>query len=129
VRNVWVAEVRRSTEIGDACRVLLLTMAAEGMTEKGYVSIPRARLAELLNRHPQRITERIAEAVKVGFLVRVGGKAHEGKTASFAANFPPSRGNGRAVTSEPSDTTRGNGSAVTSNRLALSGHAPPRAER
>ncbi len=92
VREAWLAEVRRSPEIGDGCRVLLLTMAAEGMTEKGYTSIPRARLAELLDRHPQRITERIGEAIKKGFLVRVGdGKAYQGKTAQYAANLPRQR--------------------------------------
>lgn len=121
VREAWLAEVRRSTEIGDACRVLLLTMAAEGMTEKGYVSIPRTKLADLLGRHPQRITERIGEAIKAGFLVRVGGKAYEGKTANYAANFPPSRGNGKSVSSKPADPSRGNGSAVTSDRLPLQG--------
>lgn len=118
VRDAWLEDVRRSTDIGDACRVLLMTMAAEGMTEKGYTSIPRTKLAELLGRHPQRVTERIGEAIKAGFLVRVG-DAYEGKTASYAANFPTSRGNGRAVTSQTPGTPRGNGSAVTSERLPL----------
>lgn len=117
VRESWVADVRRSTEIGDACRVLLLTMATEGMTEKGYASIPRAKLADLLGRHPQRVTDRIAEAVRVGFLVRVGGPAHEGKTATYAASFPTPRGNGGAVSSQVLGSASGNGSAVTSDRL------------
>ena len=118
VRTRWVAAVRRSPEIGDACRVLLLTMAAEGMTQRGYVSIPRANLATMLDRHPQRITERIGEAIKRGFLVRIG-SAHEGMTASYAASFPTARANGSAVSSCASETSRANGPAVTSDRLAL----------
>jgi hypothetical protein len=132
LRDAWLVDVRCSSEIGDACRVLLLTMAAEGMTERGYVSIPRTKLADLLGRHPQRVTERIGEAIKAGYLVRLkaghrGRNGEDGMTSTYAASFPVDgeKANGGAVTFPTPSESIGNGSAVTRDRLPISLPAGP----
>ncbi len=125
VRGRWVAEIRSSSKIGDACRVLLMVMA-DDMTERGYVSVPREKLAKAIGRHPQRVTERIAEAITKGYLVRLqtghrGRAGEKGMTSSYAASFPASGqiGNGRAVTYPRTDSAVGNGTAVTLDRLPI----------
>lgn len=87
VRERWRAEVYRTHLVGEACRVLLLLLA-EHMDDRGYVRVPREQLARTLDVKPQRVTDRISEATRAGFLVRLGG-GHNARTAQYAANFPP----------------------------------------
>ena len=77
-------------DIGDACKVLLLVLAAR-MTNAGYVSVPRRDLADLLGVHPQRIAERIATAVEHDLLMKTGG-GYAGRTAEYTAVIPTGKG-------------------------------------
>lgn len=86
LRKRWVTEVLRSERIGDACRVLLLAMAQQ-MTDSGAVSMRRDDLAAILNRHPRRVAERMAEARQAGFLDLLAG-GHRGRPVEYAAKIP-----------------------------------------
>jgi hypothetical protein len=89
-RDRWVVEVLKADYIGDACRVLLLTLAMT-MTDKGMVSVPRESLAAILGKHERRISERIAEAVSAGLLDRAGG-GYRGRTSEYMAYLPAVKG-------------------------------------
>jgi len=89
-RDRWIAEVLKAHYIGDACRVLLLTLAMT-MTDKGTVSVPRESLAAILGKHERRISERIAEAVTAGLLDRAGG-GYRGRTSEYMAYLPTGKG-------------------------------------
>jgi hypothetical protein len=93
LRARWRAEVLRSTAITDATRVLLLVLA-DRMRANGTVSVPRAELAKILGRSPQRITDRILAAKKAGLLDTVGG-GYRGRTAVYVARL---KGNRSTVT-------------------------------
>lgn len=86
LRDRWRAEVYRSPLISDSVRVVLLVLA-DHMTSRGYVSVPRTKLAAKLGRSPRRITERLEKARAAGFLdvVRNG---RPGQTAEYVATFP-----------------------------------------
>jgi len=90
LRDRWTAEVLRADYIGDACRVLLLTLAMT-MTDKGNVSVSRESLATALGKHERRISERIAEAVAAGLLDRAGG-GYRGRTSQYTAYLPAGKG-------------------------------------
>lgn len=83
VRAQWRDRVIQSKRIDNATRVLLLVMY-DDMNERGYVSVPRSRLAERLQVHPSRITERIKRAKEARLLdsIVVG---RPGMTAVYAA--------------------------------------------
>lgn len=93
LRARWRAEVVRSPRITDSVRVVLLVLA-EHMTDAGYVSVPRSRLAAELNRSPRRITERIEKAREAGFLDVVR-RGMPGRTAEYVATMPPDGADGR----------------------------------
>lgn len=86
LRGRWRAEVIRSARISDSVRVVLLVLADE-MTAAGYVSVPRRKIAETINRHEARVTERLTKAISAGFLsvVRAG---RPGRTAEYCATLP-----------------------------------------
>jgi hypothetical protein len=91
VRDVWHAEVLRTSLVRDACRVLLLHMAtacdSQGrhlMTDTGRIRVPRERLAADLGINPKRVTDRITEATRAGLLVKVGG-GHNGQVSQYMA--------------------------------------------
>jgi hypothetical protein len=102
LRDRWRTIVYCTPTIGDACRVLLLLLS-ETMTDAGYVSVPRAALADQLNVYPQRITDRVGEAVKANLLQKVGGGYH-GVTAQYVAVLPL-EGNGSGGTYRASKVT------------------------
>lgn len=85
LRDRWRDQaVIPNTEIGDACKVLLLVMATK-MTDRGYLAgVSREHLAETLGVHPRRIAERIDTAKRHELLVKVGGGYH-GRTAEYVA--------------------------------------------
>ncbi|MGI8680655.1 MAG: hypothetical protein ACR2JO_00675 [Mycobacteriales bacterium] len=118
VRDRWTVEVLRSEQVGDACRVLLLTMALE-MAERGTVSVERRTLAAALNRHPQRVAERIAEAREAGLLDLVSG-AHRGRPAQYVAVIP-------SAESVPVSGTQSRGKG-TGERYALAVRIPRSAD-
>jgi hypothetical protein len=82
----WRRHVLGTGAITDAVRVLLLLLV-DYMDERGYVSVPRAELAALLRKHPNRITERIMAARRAGLLDTVS-RAHPGRTAVYRAVLP-----------------------------------------
>ena len=98
LRDRWRPIVLRTDAIHDACRVLLLVLH-DRMTPAGYVSVPRPELADILDVHEQRITERVAEAVAAGLLQKVGG-GYRGVTAQYVAVIPTRKGNAATDTNE-----------------------------
>jgi hypothetical protein len=65
----------------------MLTVMHGRMTERGYVSIPREDLAEVLGVHSSQITKWTKEAIAAGLLDKVGGGYH-GRSAEFCAVLP-----------------------------------------
>jgi hypothetical protein len=65
----------------------MLTVMYFGMTEKGYVSVPRTELADILGVDSRQITRWIREAIDARLLDKVGGGYH-GRTAEFGAVIP-----------------------------------------
>lgn len=82
----WRTEVFKTSAVPDSVKVLMLLLA-EFMTERGYVSVPRPKLAELLGRHPSRVSERIDLAIKAGIL-DVSKRGYLGHTAQYQALLP-----------------------------------------
>jgi len=76
----------RAPRLTGSVRVLLLVMA-DHMDERGYVSVPRSRLAETLAVAPARVSERIGVATSVGLLAVVR-RARPGVTAVYQATLP-----------------------------------------
>jgi hypothetical protein len=83
-RAHWLREVLRTVHITESVKVLLISMGVEEMDPTGRVSVPRKDLAGRIGRAPARVSERIQEAIEMGFLVRLsaGKKSH---TAVYAA--------------------------------------------
>jgi len=87
VRDRWLPHALDGrTEAGYGCRLMLAAMHTR-MSDKGYVSVPRTVLADLLGVHPSQITKWTKEAVDVGLLQKIGGGYH-GRTAWFVAVIP-----------------------------------------
>lgn len=113
MRDAWHAEVLRTKQIHDACRVLLLHLATgvhrDGphkgqrfMTDTGHIHDTRHReLAEHLGITEKRVGIRLQEAREKGLLVIVGG-GHNGQPTMYAAQLhevtkpPAERGPSRA---------------------------------
>lgn len=90
LRDRWIDAVLRHPDLSDACKVTLLAMAT-WMTDAGYVSVPRAVLAQMLGKHPSRISEHVGAAVRAKLLDKRGG-GRTGVTARYEAVLPTSRG-------------------------------------
>lgn len=73
-------------DMTDACRVLLFKLA-EHMNSRGYVSVPRSKLAADLGIAPARVSERIKLARRLGYLDIVR-RGRPGVTATYQAIFP-----------------------------------------
>jgi hypothetical protein len=87
-RDHWRSEVLRTGRVGDATKVLLLTMH-DDMDPQGYVSVPRPVLAERLGRSERRVTERLTEAVGARLLDHVR-RGQKGVTPVYRAMLPQS---------------------------------------
>jgi hypothetical protein len=97
IRARWLAAVARARqeEIGYAVKVTLLyLLAADHVTDRGFVSVPRDRVAADLGLPPQRVSAHMREAVAAGFLDRRGG-GHRGRTSEYVILIP-SRAEGAA---------------------------------
>jgi len=81
----WRRAVYRSG-VSDRAKVLLLFMA-DHMRSNRHVSIPRAKMAAELNVRERRVTERITEAHRAGFLSTVSA-GYIGHTAIYQGLFP-----------------------------------------
>jgi hypothetical protein len=86
VRERWYREVIRTRLVKGACRELLAHLAVVHMTERGYVKVPREALARELDIPLNRVTDRIAKAVKAGLLVKDGG-GRNGQVARYHAQL------------------------------------------
>ena len=88
----WTRAVLLHPDISDPCKVTLLTYALF-MTESGYISVPRATIAEMLGKHPSRISEHVGAGVAAKLLDRVPGRGGwPGVTASYAVVLPSAKG-------------------------------------
>lgn len=85
-RDAWIAEVLRTPLVGDAVRVLLLTLAL-GMDDAGVVEVKQRDLADLLARAERRIRDRLADAVDAGFLRQVE-RGRSGRPSRYQATTP-----------------------------------------
>lgn len=81
-REAFRVDLLRSSLIGDPCRVLLLHVATMStvttkdghpMQPDGLVKVSREEMAEALGIKPKDVSNRIAEAVRVGLLVKESG--------------------------------------------------------
>jgi hypothetical protein len=61
-----------------------MLVLADRMRQDGIVSVPRSRLADILNVHESRITDRFHKAVQLRLLDRVA-KGVQGRTAIYKA--------------------------------------------
>lgn len=91
VRDKWYWLVIATDLVAGSVRELLALVAVHHMTELGHVSVPRATLARELGIAEHRVTVRIGEAVKAGWLDRIAGGAN-GQTMQYAARFPGDQG-------------------------------------
>ena len=83
IRDKWLGCVL-AAQIDGETRALLLLLY-HYMTDHGYVSVPRAVLADLFQVDERRISERIGRAVKAGLLVKRPASGYHGKAAEYAA--------------------------------------------
>lgn len=83
----WRKAVLQTYKISDACRVLLLHIADNHMRADRKFSVPRKRLASEMGRAERRISDRIAEASRAGYLVTVGA-GYRGHTAEYQGVWP-----------------------------------------
>lgn len=86
LRERWLAAVVVNKSVADAVKVTLFALA-QHMTSSGYVSVPRERLAEMVDKHQSRVTEHIATARRAGLLDKVEG-GYRGRTAEYVAVLP-----------------------------------------
>jgi hypothetical protein len=86
IRDLWRAEVIRSTAITDGTKLLLVVMA-DDMREDGYVSVPREVLAKRLGRNERKVSARLEAAVTARLLDRVV-RGNRGRTAVYRALLP-----------------------------------------
>lgn len=96
-RSRWRTEVIQTNLVPDSVKLLLLVMCDHSMDERGYVSIPRAELSEMLQRHPSRVSERLDTAIKAG-LLSVVRRGYLGHTAEYRACRPDLNGYRETVT-------------------------------
>ncbi len=82
----WRREVFRSP-VSANVRLLLVYMFDEVKERDMRVSIPRTKMAKALGWSEQRVSERLSEAVKLGFLGPVS-PGYRGHTAVYQAMFP-----------------------------------------
>lgn len=82
----WRREVLRSYKINDSVRVLLLYLA-DHMRQDRTVSVKRDTIAKALGRTERRVSARIAEAHKAGFLSTVA-PGYRGHVAVYQGLFP-----------------------------------------
>ncbi len=82
----WYREMLRDGRLLSRTKLVLVVLA-DRMDLRGYVSIPRSRIAEYLGVVPRRITEGIKEAKEAGWLdVVTAGRP--GVTAVYVATIP-----------------------------------------
>lgn len=87
-RSQWRTSVLKDPKLPDSTRVLLLHIADNYMSRQDRkFSVPRKHLAEDLNRHERRITERMTDAHKKGYLVTVS-PGYIGHTAVYQGTWP-----------------------------------------
>jgi hypothetical protein len=93
IRDRWYAEVIRTKAVSGSVRELLAHIAVKHMTELGHVKVPRRDLAAALGITEHRVTVRIGEAVKAGFLDRIAGGVNA-QTMQYGARLPGGQGVG-----------------------------------
>ena len=118
LRERWVKVVLETTLVTDQVKLVLIALSTS-MTDAGYVSVPREHIAQMLGKHPARITAALAAAREAGLLDRNGG-GYRGRTAQYIAVLPTPSGQQRHTTSSTKVTTtrspieeKGDGQEVT----------------
>lgn len=83
----WYREMLRDRRLLARTKLLLVVLA-DAMDVRGYVSVPRSRLAAQLGVVPRRITESVKEAKEAGW-IDVVTAGRPGTTAVYVATLPP----------------------------------------
>lgn len=86
-RELWLDHVRRSPQITDSTRVLLMTLADKFMDDDGITKVRQVEVAVTLGRPKRRIYDRYQAAVRAGFLEEVS-RGGEGGAVSYQARIP-----------------------------------------
>lgn len=89
-RKRWVEQVRRSPQITDAVKVMLLTVAdpeLKWMDDDGRLEVTQAKVAAAIGKPVRRIYDRYKAAIAAGFLEEVA-KGGQGKAVAYAAVIP-----------------------------------------
>ena len=95
----WLARVLAAKIDGETRALLMLLY--HYMTPHGYVSVPRAVLADLFQVDKRRISERIGRAVEAGLLSKRPNSGYRGHTAEYAAVLVTVEGTADSVPFEP----------------------------
>jgi hypothetical protein len=98
-------------KLNDSAKVTLLALS-QHMTDAGYVSIPRDVIADLLGKHPSRITEHIASGKRAGLLAKIPHTGFRGRTAEYVATLPST---GKVTATRAPLDGKGDGLAVSNN--------------
>ena len=83
----WHKEVSRTPLLQAITKVLLLDLYIDGMCSAGTVSVPRAEMARRMGVSTRRVDVRIADAIKVGFLLPLTA-GRKNVTAVYMIGFP-----------------------------------------
>lgn len=86
-RERWLDHVRRSPQITDSVRVLLMTLADKFMDDDGRTKVKQVEVAVALGRPKRRVYDRYQAAIAAGFLVEVS-RGGEGSAVTYQARIP-----------------------------------------
>ena len=86
-RDLWLDHVRRSPQITDSVRVLLMTLADKWMDESGLTKVKQIDVAVALGKQTRRLRDRYTAAITAGFLIEVA-RGGEGGAVTYQARIP-----------------------------------------
>lgn len=86
-REQWRADVLKAKRLPSSTRMFLVSVLAPHMKTDGFVSVPRAQLADEMAVDERTVTRHVTRARDAGWLMslRVG---HKGMTAEYMASWP-----------------------------------------
>lgn len=105
-REQWRSDVLRAKQLPSSTRMFLVSVLAPHMKVDGWVSVPRADLADEMGVDERTITRHFTRARESGWLASVRG-GHKGITAEYMASWPnAASGSQRGTTSVPLKATQ-----------------------
>lgn len=87
LRERWLGHVRRSPQVTDSVRVLLMTLADEFMDDDGHTKVKQIEVAVILGKDKRRLYDRYQAAINAGFLVETS-RGGEGGAVTYQAEIP-----------------------------------------